>query len=77
MGTAAAGLVCRHSQSMLAAEMAGRRGALIRLHMPIKYGYKQIKRIGDRVRLVCRSFVGIANGQEAYPQQLKRDLVAR
>jgi Oxidoreductase molybdopterin binding domain len=42
---------CRHPQSLLATEMAGRpltqwHGAPIRLHMPIKYGYKQIKRIG-------------------------------
>jgi hypothetical protein len=42
---------CMHPQSLLASEMAGRpltqwHGAPIRLHMPIKYGYKQIKRIG-------------------------------
>lgn len=42
---------CMHPQSLLATEMAGRpltqwHGAPIRLHMPIKYGYKQIKRIG-------------------------------
>jgi hypothetical protein len=42
---------CQHPQSLLATEMAGRpltqwHGAPIRLHMPIKYGYKQIKRIG-------------------------------
>jgi hypothetical protein len=42
---------CRHPQSLLATEMAGRpleqwHGAPVRLHMPIKYGYKQIKRIG-------------------------------
>ena len=42
---------CRHPQSLLATEMSGRpltqwHGAPIRLHMPIKYGYKQIKRIG-------------------------------
>jgi hypothetical protein len=42
---------CLHPQSLLATEMAGRplaqwHGAPIRLHMPIKYGYKQIKRIG-------------------------------
>jgi hypothetical protein len=42
---------CVHPQSLLATEMAGRpltqwHGAPIRLHMPIKYGYKQIKRIG-------------------------------
>jgi hypothetical protein len=42
---------CKHPQSLLATEMAGRpltqwHGAPIRLHMPIKYGYKQIKRIG-------------------------------
>ena len=42
---------CRHPQSLLVTEMAGRpleawHGAPLRLHMPIKYGYKQIKRIG-------------------------------
>jgi hypothetical protein len=42
---------CMHPQSLLVTEMAGRplpqwHGAPIRLHMPIKYGYKQIKRIG-------------------------------
>jgi hypothetical protein len=42
---------CMHPQSLLATEMARRplnqwHGAPIRLHMPIKYGYKQIKRIG-------------------------------
>ena len=42
---------CMHLQSLLVTEMAGRpltqwHGAPIRLHMPIKYGYKQIKRIG-------------------------------
>jgi hypothetical protein len=42
---------CVHPQSLLVTEMAGRpltqwHGAPIRLHMPIKYGYKQIKRIG-------------------------------
>ena len=42
---------CQHPQSLLVTEMAGRpltqwHGAPIRLHMPIKYGYKQIKRIG-------------------------------
>jgi hypothetical protein len=42
---------CQHPQSLLATEIAGRpltqwHGAPIRLHMPIKYGYKQIKRIG-------------------------------
>jgi hypothetical protein len=41
---------CMHPQSMLTTEMAGlpltqEHGAPIRLHMPIKYGYKQIKRI--------------------------------
>ena len=41
---------CLHPQSLLATEMAGRpleqwHGAPMRLHMPIKYGYKQIKRI--------------------------------
>jgi DMSO/TMAO reductase YedYZ molybdopterin-dependent catalytic subunit len=43
--------VCQHPQSLLATEMAGQpltqlHGAPVRLHMPIKYGYKQIKRIG-------------------------------
>jgi Oxidoreductase molybdopterin binding domain len=43
--------VCEHPQSTLVTEMSGRplnqwHGAPIRLHMPIKYGYKQIKRIG-------------------------------
>jgi hypothetical protein len=42
---------CMHPQSLLVTEMADRpltqwHGAPIRLHMPIKYGYKQIKRIG-------------------------------
>ncbi|WP_353072996.1 molybdopterin-dependent oxidoreductase [Tunturiibacter gelidoferens] len=42
---------CMHPQSLLVTEMAGQplaqwHGAPIRLHMPIKYGYKQIKRIG-------------------------------
>ena len=42
---------CMHPQSLLVTEIAGRpltqwHGAPIRLHMPIKYGYKQIKRIG-------------------------------
>jgi hypothetical protein len=42
---------CRHPQSLLVTEMAGRpltqaHGSPLRLHMPIKYGYKQIKRIG-------------------------------
>ncbi len=41
---------CMHPQTLLATEMAGRplaqwHGAPLRLHMPIKYGYKQIKRI--------------------------------
>ena len=41
----------RHPQSTLAMEMSGQplrpeHGAPLRLHMPIKYGYKQIKRIG-------------------------------
>jgi hypothetical protein len=44
-------LACQHPQSLLVTEMAGRplgqwHGAPLRLHMPIKYGYKQIKRIG-------------------------------
>jgi hypothetical protein len=43
--------VCQHPQSLLVTEMMGRpltqwHGAPLRLHMPIKYGYKQIKRIG-------------------------------
>ena len=43
-------LACRHPQSLLCTEMAGKpltqaHGAPLRLHMPIKYGYKQIKRI--------------------------------
>jgi hypothetical protein len=42
---------CLHPQTLLVTEMAGRaltppHGAPLRLHMPIKYGYKQIKRIG-------------------------------
>jgi hypothetical protein len=41
---------CLHPQSTLVTEMAGKplaqfHGAPLRLHMPIKYGYKQIKRI--------------------------------
>jgi hypothetical protein len=41
---------CTHPQSLLATEMSGapltqNHGAPLRLHMPIKYGYKQIKRI--------------------------------
>ncbi len=41
----------RHPQSTLVTEMNGspltpEHGAPLRLHMPIKYGYKQIKRIG-------------------------------
>lgn len=43
--------VCRHPQTLLVTEMMGEpltqyHGAPLRLHMPIKYGYKQIKRIG-------------------------------
>jgi hypothetical protein len=43
--------VCRHPQTLLVTEMMGARltqyhGAPLRLHMPTKYGYKQIKRIG-------------------------------
>ncbi len=43
--------VCRHPQTLLVTEMAGERltqlhGAPLRLHTPLKYGYKQIKRIG-------------------------------
>jgi hypothetical protein len=42
---------CRHPQALLVTEMMGApltqfHGAPLRLHMPIKYGYKQIKRIG-------------------------------
>jgi hypothetical protein len=42
---------CMHPQSLLVTEMTGKplgqwHGAPLRLHMPIKYGYKQIKRIG-------------------------------
>ena len=42
---------CMHPQSLLVYEMAGRpltpgHGAPLRLAMPIKYGYKQIKQIG-------------------------------
>jgi len=42
---------CLHPQSTLVTAMAGQpltqwHGAPMRLHMPIKYGYKQIKRIG-------------------------------
>jgi Oxidoreductase molybdopterin binding domain len=41
---------CTHPQSLLATEMSGKpltqaHGAPLRLHMPIKYGYKQIKRV--------------------------------
>jgi len=47
-------LACRHPQALLVTEMMGApltqyHGAPLRLHMPIKYGYKQIKRIG----LIC------------------------
>jgi hypothetical protein len=43
--------VMRHPQTLLATEMMGApltqfHGAPLRLHMPTKYGYKQIKRIG-------------------------------
>ena len=42
---------CMHPQSTLVTEMSGQpltqfHGAPVRLHMPIKYGYKQIKCIG-------------------------------
>jgi hypothetical protein len=42
---------CLHPQSTLVTQMSGQpltqwHGAPMRLHMPIKYGYKQIKRIG-------------------------------
>jgi DMSO/TMAO reductase YedYZ molybdopterin-dependent catalytic subunit len=41
----------RHPQTLLVTEMMGKpltqkHGAPLRLHMPTKYGYKQIKRIG-------------------------------
>ncbi len=44
-------LAARHPQSLLVTEMAGEplpqhHGAPLRLYMPIKYGYKQLKRIG-------------------------------
>ena len=44
-------LAARHPQSLLVTEMGGEplgqhHGAPLRLHMPIKYGYKQLKRIG-------------------------------
>lgn len=43
--------VMRHPQTLLVTEMMGQpltqfHGAPLRLHMPTKYGYKQIKRIG-------------------------------
>jgi DMSO/TMAO reductase YedYZ molybdopterin-dependent catalytic subunit len=43
--------VARHSQSLLATEMGGQpltqeHGAPLRLYTPLKYGYKQVKRIG-------------------------------
>ena len=43
--------VCRHPQTLLVTEMMGApltqyHGAPLRIHMPTKYGYKQIKRIG-------------------------------
>jgi|GEM_PF-621670 len=43
--------ICRHPQTLLVTEMMGApltqyHGAPLRLHMPTKYGYKQIKRIG-------------------------------
>ena len=43
--------VALHPQSLLVYEMGGRpitrwHGAPLRLHTPLKYGYKQIKRIG-------------------------------
>ena len=47
----------RHPQTLLVTEMHGQpltqdHGAPLRLHMPIKYGYKQLKRIG----LIAYSF---------------------
>ena len=43
-------LACMHPQSLLCTQMAGKpitqmHGAPLRVHMPIKYGYKQIKRV--------------------------------
>ena len=43
--------VCRHPQTLLVTEMMGapltqNHGSPLRIHMPTKYGYKQIKRIG-------------------------------
>ena len=43
--------ICRHPQTLLVTEMMGQpltqfHGAPLRIHMPTKYGYKQIKRIG-------------------------------
>jgi DMSO/TMAO reductase YedYZ molybdopterin-dependent catalytic subunit len=43
--------VCLHPQALLVTEMGGSaltqyHGAPLRLHAPMKYGYKQIKRIG-------------------------------
>ena len=43
--------VCRHPQTLLVTEMMGApltqfHGAPLRIHMPTKYGYKQIKRVG-------------------------------
>ena len=43
--------ICRHPQTLLVTEMMGApltqfHGAPLRIHMPTKYGYKQIKRIG-------------------------------
>jgi len=42
---------CRHPQTLLVTEMMGEpltqfHGAPLRVHMPTKYGYKQIKRVG-------------------------------
>ena len=43
--------ICRHPQTLLVTEMMGApltqfHGAPLRMHLPTKYGYKQIKRIG-------------------------------
>ena len=43
--------ICRHPQSLLVTEMSGApleqfHGAPLRVHMPTRYGYKQIKRVG-------------------------------
>jgi hypothetical protein len=76
--------VCRHSWSLLAAEMAGKHSAPIRLHMPIKYSYKRIKRIG--LGYGCMPVFSLyriwhlgraCKWTESIPQGAKSDLVAR